>query len=128
MEDVKSNHQTTLYLGNRQLTTLDGVEFPPSLTKLHLYGNQLTTLDGAKFPPSLTHLGLADNWLAHYPWKLRKVVCVSCVPIPHPLKKGAVIAMSTWFKRRRRIRRTRVAYHLVQDILPEIAVIISEYV
>src|SRR4030067_870749 len=46
-------------LRNRGLTTLRGIEFPPSLEELYISGNQITSLVG--LPDSLIRLFINDN-------------------------------------------------------------------
>jgi hypothetical protein len=55
---------TKLKLGDNQITSLTGVQFPPGLTDLSLGNNQITSLTGVQFPHVLTHLNLNSNPIA----------------------------------------------------------------
>jgi len=57
------NSLTDLELSNNQLTSVDRVEFPDSLQSLYLSNNQLTSVDRVEFPDSLQSLYLSYNQL-----------------------------------------------------------------
>jgi hypothetical protein len=44
-----------------QITSLDGIVFPPGLTSLDLSNNKITSFAGMQFPLSLLSLNLAGN-------------------------------------------------------------------
>ena len=57
---------TELYFDYNKISSLEGVVFPTSLTKLWLDSNQISSLEGVVFPASLIELDLRDNQIMDF--------------------------------------------------------------